>query len=59
MDTTIIFTLVLSAFFLGGILWLIIHSRRQQGATVRARQADAPAGKDITGSRAAHRDKTG
>jgi hypothetical protein len=59
MDTTIIFTLILSAFFLGGILWLIIHSRRQQGATVRSRPADAPAGKDLTGRRAARRGKTG
>lgn len=35
MDTTIIFTLALSAFFLGGVIWLAIHSRRQQRAATR------------------------
>ena len=59
MDTTIIFTLVLSAFFLGGILWLVIHARRQQGATVRARQTETPAGRNVRGRRAGGRDKTG
>ncbi len=59
MDTTIIFTLVLSAFFLGGIAWLVIHSRRQPGAAGRARQAEPPAGKSAHGRRAVGRDKSG
>jgi hypothetical protein len=59
MDTTIIFTLVLSALFLGSILWLVIYSRRQQGAAVRARRAETPAGKDVSGRPASGGKKTG
>ena len=59
MDATFIFTLVLSAFFLGGIIWLVIHARRQQGAAVRARQTETPSGRNVHGRRAAGRDKTG
>jgi cbb3-type cytochrome oxidase subunit 3 len=58
MDTTIIFTLVLSAFFLGGILWLVIHSRRQQGAAVLAQRAETD-GKDVPGRRESGGKKTG
>lgn len=47
MDTTNIFTLILSAFFLGGIVWLAIHSRRRQGAAVKAHRPETPAGKDV------------
>lgn len=49
MDTTIILVLVLSALFLGSILWLVIHSRRQQGAAVPIRRAGTPAGKNVRG----------
>ena len=59
MDTTIIFTLVLSAFFLGGILWIVIHSRRQRGAAVRAKRAETPDGRNVPGRREVGRDKTG
>ena len=52
MDTTIILVLVLSALFLGSILWLIIYSRRQKGDAVPIRQAKAPAGKNAPGRRA-------
>ena len=48
MDKTIIFTLVLSALFLGSIIWLAIHSRRQQGAAVRAQEAETPVGEDAS-----------
>lgn len=58
MDTTIIFTLVLSAFFLGGILWIVIHSRRQQGADVQSRQAETPDGQDVSGRAASGGKKT-
>ena len=59
MDTTIIFTLVLSAFFLGGIVWLVIHSRRQQGAAVREQPPSAQAGKHERRPRTAGGKKTG
>lgn len=49
MDTTIILVLVLSALFLGSILWLVIHSRRQQGAAVPVRREGTPAGKNVRG----------
>jgi hypothetical protein len=56
MDTTIILVLVLSALFLGSILWLIIYSRRQQGVAVPVRQAERPAGKNVPGRRTVRRD---
>jgi len=59
MDTTIIFTLVLSAFFLGGIVWLVIHTRRRQGAAVREQPPSAQAGKHVRRPRAAGGEKTG
>jgi preprotein translocase subunit SecG len=59
MDKTIIFTLVLSALFLGSIIWLVIHSRRQQGAAVQAKQAETPAEKKVSGRRASGGKKTG
>ena len=59
MDTTIIFTLVLSAFFLGGILWIVIHSRRQQGAAVREQPSPAQAGKHVRLPRAGGGEKAG
>ncbi|HEU4597225.1 MAG TPA: hypothetical protein VFS10_18990 [Pyrinomonadaceae bacterium] len=58
MDSTIIFTLVLSAFFLGGILWIVIHSRRQQSAVARARRAETPDGEDVPRPRAPDGEKT-
>ena len=42
MDKTLIFTLVLSACFVGSILWLVIHARRQQRTPVRARRPMPP-----------------
>ena len=58
MDSTIIFTLVLSAFFLGGILWIVIHSRRQQRAALRAQQPATPDGKNVSSTRGADGEKT-
>lgn len=52
MDKTIILVLVLSALFLGSILWLIIYSRRQNGAAAPVRQAKTAAGKNVPGRRA-------
>lgn len=59
MDTTIIFTLVLSVFFLGGILWIVIHSRRQQGAAPLEQSSSAQAGKHVRRPRAGGGEKTG
>jgi preprotein translocase subunit SecG len=47
MDTTIILVLILSAFFLGSILWLVIYSRRQQRVAAQAKRPAAPAGKNV------------
>jgi hypothetical protein len=51
MDTTIILVLVLSAAFLGSILWLIIYSRRQQGVAAPAKRPAPPAGKNVRRTR--------
>lgn len=62
MDKTIIFTLVLSALFLGSIIWLAIHSRRQQGGAERAQPAETaetPAGEDVSRRRTSGGKKTG
>jgi hypothetical protein len=56
MDTAVIFALVLSAIFLGCILWLVIYSRLQKGGAVPARRAGPPADKNLPGRRAAERD---
>lgn len=56
MDTAVIFALVLSAIFLGCMLWLVIYSRRQKGTAVPARRAGPPADKNVHGRRAADRD---
>ena len=42
MDTAIIFALVLSTIFLGALAWLVIYSRRQHNAAVRAQQPATP-----------------
>ena len=53
MDTaTTILILALTAFFFGGIVWIVIHSRRQQGAPVRERPPAARAGKSVRRTRA-------
>jgi hypothetical protein len=52
MDTTIIFALVLSAIFLGSLLWLVIYSRRQQRAAPRSQQPTTPAVKNVRRPRA-------
>jgi len=53
MDTaTTILTLVLTAFFFGGIVWIVIYSRRQQGAPVRERPREAGAGRGVRRTRA-------
>ena len=53
MDTTIILVLVLSAFFLGSILWLVIYSRRQNGDAVPVRRPKTQEGKNVPGRRTA------
>jgi hypothetical protein len=59
MDTTIIFTLVLSAFFLGGILWIVLQARRQQRAALRAQRPTTPDGKNVSRTRAGGGEKSG
>lgn len=51
MDKTIIFTLVLSACFVGSILWLVIHARRRQSALARARRRVPPVREDARRTR--------
>ena len=46
MDTgTTILILALTAFFFGGIVWIVVHSRRQQGAPVKERHQAERAGR--------------
>jgi len=56
MDTAVIFALVLSAIFMGCILWLIIYSRLHKDDAAPVRQAETPAVKDVPGRRTARRD---
>ena len=42
MDTAVIFALVLSAIFMGCILWLVFYSRRHKGDAAPVRQAKRP-----------------
>jgi hypothetical protein len=58
MDTTIIVTLVLSAFFLGGILWIVIQARSQQRAALRAQHPATPDGKNVSRARRADDEET-
>jgi preprotein translocase subunit SecG len=58
MDTTIIFTLVLSALFVGGIIWIVVHSRHQRSAEQQAQRTASPEVKsDVRGSHAGGREK--
>jgi hypothetical protein len=59
MDTTIILTLVLSASFLGSILWLVIYSRRQQRVAAQAKRPAPPAGKSVRRTRTPGGGKSG
>lgn len=53
MDTaTTILILILTAFFFGGIVWIVIHSRRQRGAPARERPREAGAGRGVRRARA-------
>lgn len=59
MDTTIILVLILSALFLGSILWLIIYSRQQQRVAAQAKRPAPPAGKDLRRTRTPGGGKSG
>ncbi len=59
MDTTIIFALVLSACFIGGIVWIVVYSRRRQSAALRAQRQEGPGGENVRPRRAGAGDKTG
>jgi len=59
MDTTIILVLVLSASFLGSILWLVIYSRRQQRVAAQAKRPAPPAGRNVRRMRAPGGGKSG
>jgi hypothetical protein len=59
MDSTIIVTLALSAFFLGGILWIVIHARHQQRAALRAQQPNTPSENNVSRTSGAGGEKTG
>lgn len=46
MDTSIIFALCLAVLFLGAIIWLIVHARRQEREQTKG--DIAPTGTDRT-----------
>ena len=59
MDTTIVLVLVLTALFLGSILWLVIYSRRQQRVAVQAKHPAPPVGKSVRRTRTPGGGKSG